>query len=358
MTDQRLRAPALIDFTQSLLMHAGVPYDHARIVADSLIEANLRGVDSHGIQMLLLYLDQLAAGTMDARAKGSPQSESAACMVYDGGNGLGQVVANECVQHALRLAREHGVSVVTARNSNHFGAAAYWAQMLTAAGCFAIVTTNASPAVPPWQSAEPRIGTNPICMGVPGSETGGWLLDMATTTVALGKIHAANYRGETTIPAGWATDSNGIPTTDTATALTGWPTPLGGYKGSGLGLMVELLSAGLSGGPMATEVGSLRRGFVPLQVSHGFVAIDVTRFQPLGEFAPRLERLTDVIKSSAPTAGYNEVLVAGEPECRMRQERLRDGIPIAAALYQELAARANAAGIAMAEAAVSGRSIE
>jgi LDH2 family malate/lactate/ureidoglycolate dehydrogenase len=277
---------------------------------------------------------------MDAVTRGEPATESGACMVYDGQNGLGQVVANECVNHALRLALEHGVAVVSARHSNHFGAAAYWAQKLTAEGCVAIVTSNASPAVPPWAGKEPRLGTNPLCMAVPGSEDGAWLLDMATTTVSLGKMHAAHYRGETSLPAGWATDKDGVPTTDMNTAIAGLPTPLGGYKGTGLSLMAELLSAGLSGGPMSSDVGSLRHGFEPLHVSHSFLAIEMRRFQALDEFAQRLDRLTGVIKGTPVAVGHEEVLMAGEPEHRTRQERLANGIPLPAALMDSLSARA------------------
>lgn len=332
-------AAELVKLASALLVKAGVPADDALLVADSLVEANLRGVDSHGIQMLLPYLDQLAAGTMDAETRGKPASLSGACMVYDGENGLGQVVANEGVKHALALARDYGVAVVSVRNSNHFGAAAYWAQKLTAEGCVAIVTSNASPAAPPWAGKEPRLGTNPICMAVPGSENGAWMLDMATTTVSLGKMHAANYRGEPSLPAGWATDRDGVPTTDTQTAIAGLPTPLGGYKGTGLALMAELLAAGLSGGPMASDVGSLRHGFEQLQVSHGFIAIEMERFQTLEAFAPRLVRLTDVIKATPVAVGHQEVLMAGEPEYRMRQERLANGIPLPTALMERLWAR-------------------
>lgn len=338
-------AATLTEFAQALLLQSGVPQQNAWLVADSLVAANLRGVDSHGIQMLLPYLDQLAAGTMDPIAAGVPLSESGACLLYDGQNGIGQVVAAECVRHALRLARAHGVAVVSARNSNHFGAAAYWAQQLAAEGCYAIVTSNASPAVPPWPGVEPRLGTNPLCMAVPGSEEDAWLLDMATTTVSLGKMHAASYRGETTLPAGWATDRHGVPTTHLATALAGLPTPIGGYKGTGLALMVELLSAGLSGGPMSTDVGSLRSGFMTLGISHFFLAIDVGRFQGPEEFAARLGRLTGNIKSTSPAPGHDEVLMTGEPECRMRDQRLRNGIPIAGALLDSLTARARIIGV-------------
>jgi LDH2 family malate/lactate/ureidoglycolate dehydrogenase len=322
------------------LVRAGVPDANALLVADSLIAANLRGVDSHGFQMLLPYLDQLHAGTMDPRTDGRPVLETGACLIYDGQNGLGQVVADRCVAHAARLAQVAGLALVAAREPNHFGAAAYWGQKLAAAGCIGIVMTNASPAAPPWQGKEARIGANPICMAVPGSESGGWLLDMATTTVALGKIHDASHREEATIPAGWASDAAGVPTTDTQAALRGRPTPLGGYKGSGLGLLVEFLTAGLSVGPMATDVGSLRYGFEPLRVSHCFLAIDTARFCAPEEFRQRVEHLTHMIKSTPAAAGYDEVLVAGEPEWRAQQQRVHNGIPLPEQLLESVSARA------------------
>src|SRR5439155_7153160 len=138
---------------------------------------------------------------------------------------------------------------------------------------------------------------------VPGSEPGGWLLDMGSTRVALGKVHDASHRKEATIPAGWATDAAGVPTTDTQTALRRPADALGRLQGSGLGLLVEFLTSGLSGGPMATDVGSLRYGFEPLRVSHCFLAIDTARFCAPGEFRQRVEHLTHMIKSTPAARG-------------------------------------------------------
>jgi LDH2 family malate/lactate/ureidoglycolate dehydrogenase len=171
---------------------------------------------------------------------------------------------------------------LTARESNHFGAAAYWGQKISAAGMIGIVMCNASPIVAPWQAKEPRLGTNPICMSVPGP----WLLDMATTTVANNRIFKALMNGEETIPAGWAVDSEGVPTTDTDAAIRGMPMPLGGYKGSGLAMMVEILCGVLSGGAMSVDVGGIRIQGKPTRVSQTFVAIDAGRFMPAEEFQP------------------------------------------------------------------------
>ncbi len=327
----------LREFCANVLEALGVPKPAAFLVSDSLVAANLRGVDSHGVQMLPLYIDQIKAGSVDPSAVGHVLTESGTCLTYDGENGLGQVVADRCVDHAIRLVGQSGVSLVVARNSNHFGAAAYWGTKLGRAGLIGIVMCNASPGVPPWQGKEPRVGTNPICMAVPGDGWGSWLLDMATTTVAMGKLDDAAYRNQDTIPAGWAIDKAGNPTTDTQTALQGFMLPLGGYKGSGLALMAEILSAVLAGGPVSTEVGSLRSGFSPLRISQMFLAIDPTRFIGLKEFQDRTARLVELVKSAAPASGYDEVLVAGEPEWRNEQLRRREGIPIPARLWERLA---------------------
>jgi LDH2 family malate/lactate/ureidoglycolate dehydrogenase len=338
---------SLVDFCADALAHLRVPQIHARLIGESLIAANLRAVDSHGIQLLLPYITQLKLGTVDPQTKGHVAVESGACLTYDGDNGLGQVVAKECVEHVLRLVQASGMAMVVARDSNHFGAAAFWGQQIARAGCIGVVTTNASPATPPWPGKSARLGTNPLCMTVPGSENGAWLLDMATTTVALGKIHNASYYGQSSIPAGWATDVNGDPTTDTRAALQGLATPLGGYKGTGLAMMVEILCALLSGGPMSTDVGTLRQdGDERLRISHMFLAVDARRFMGLEAFQGRIARLSESVRSAEPAAGYDEVLIAGEPEWRAEQQRLRDGIPLPERLYRELADATESLGVA------------
>jgi LDH2 family malate/lactate/ureidoglycolate dehydrogenase len=327
-----ITAPALASFSQSILRGAGVPEHKAAIVAASLVAANLRGVDSHGIQLLTFYVDQLLAGEMDACAEGRVVSESGACLLFDGQNGIGQWIAETCCGHATRIAGEHGVALVTARESNHFGACAWWAEKMRAAGQIGIVMCNASPIVPPWQAKEGRFGTNPICMAVPGP----WLLDMATTTVAAGKVFKAFINHQPEIPAGWAFNSAGVPTTDTVEAYHGLLMPLGGYKGSGLGFLVEILCAVLSGGAMANEVGGIRYRGKPVRTSQMFLAIDVARYMPVEEFTARMERLVATVKSAPAAAGYDEVLVAGEPEWRTEAERRRDGIPLSDANWETL----------------------
>lgn len=336
-----ISAEVLAAWSAELLEAARFPRPTAQLVADSLVAANLRGVDSHGVQLLPYYIEQVQRGDLDPAAEGRVVSETGACLLYDGANGPGQHAAGACCAHASRLARKHGIAIVTARDSNHFGAAAYWAQQISAAGLIGIVMCNASPIVAPWQAKQPRVGTNPICMSVPGP----WLLDMATTTVANNRIVKALVNGEKIIPAGWAMDSDGVPTTDTEAAVHGLPMPLGGYKGSGLAMMVEILCAGLSGGAMSVEVGGIRIRGKPTRISQMFMAVDVSRFMPLEEFTRRIEWLAGTVKSAAPASGYQEVLVAGDPEWRVEAERRKSGIPLGDGTWQALAETAARLGV-------------
>lgn len=335
-------AGALTRFAEDILLAAGVPAHKASLTATSLIASNLRGVDSHGVQLLPFYVDQLLAGELDPAADGRIVSTSGVCIVFDGQNAIGQWVAETCCGHAVRLASQSGLGMVVARDSNHFGAAAWWAQKMRAADQIGIVMCNASPIVPPWQGKEGRFGTNPICMSVPGP----WLLDMATTTVAAGRIFKAFLNGQTEIPTGWAFDSEGVPTSDTQKAYKGMLMPLGGYKGSGLAMMVEILCGVLSGGAMANEVGGIRYRGKLVRVSQCYIAIDVARFMPFEEFTARIERLVGIVKSTPAAPGYDEVLVAGDPEWRTEAERLKHGIPVADGNWEALCKAAERVGVA------------
>ena len=326
----------LRDFACRLLEASGVPGAKAELVATSLVEADLRGVDSHGVQLLTFYVDRLRGKDVDSLADGHVVTESGGCLLYDGENGLGQVISEICCGHVIRLAKEHGLSIVVARESTHFGAAAFWAERISAAGLLGIVMCNSPSRVVPWQGKEARVGTNPICMSVPGDSGRPWLLDMATTTVAAGKIYKALFAGAPTIPSGWAMDAAGVPTTDPKVAFHGLLMPLGGYKGSGLAMMVEILCGVLSGGAMSTEVGGVRTEGEPSRNSQMFLGIDVGRLMPLDEFQTRMKWLVAKVKSAKPAQGYDEVLVAGDPEWRAEDARRSDGIPLAEGVWEKL----------------------
>ncbi len=272
-------------------------------------------------------------------------SETPTTLVYDGENGIGQWIASIGAEHAIRLACGAGVGMVSVRNSNHIGMAAFWAQRMVDRGQIGLVFTNASPLVAPWQGRDRRLSTNPICMAVPGGRRPAWLLDMATTTVAMGKIMKAVHAGEPELPYGWALDVRGRPTTSTAEALQGFLMPLGGYKGYGLAMMVEILCSVLSGGAMGGQVGDPREGKGPVRYSHCFMAIDLERFLPREEFGRRMDHLIDSMKSARPAEGYEEVLVAGEPEWRAYEARCREGIPVEDGVWSKLLAEAQRLGV-------------
>jgi LDH2 family malate/lactate/ureidoglycolate dehydrogenase len=333
----------LAEFGRDILESVQVSREKATLVADSLVAANLRGVDSHGVQLLIWYTQQIQDGNIDITTEGEVVSENGSCMVYDGKFGLGQVVSDACCEHAIRLTKANGMGVVTARNSSHFGASAWWAQKLAAAGLIGIVSCNATPLVAAWQGIDKILGTNPICMAVPGPDS--FLLDMATTTVALNRIHKAILSGETSIPDGWAMDKDGNPTNDPKVALEGLPMPLGGYKGTGLALMVEILCAVLSGGAMLTEVGGLRVKNRPMKVSHFFLAIDAARFLPMEQFEARMKMMRDTVKGSRPAAGFDEVLIAGDPEWRSDELRRRDGVPVSHGIWEQLSKLGEGLGV-------------
>jgi LDH2 family malate/lactate/ureidoglycolate dehydrogenase len=316
------------------LATCGIAPEDAELVAATLIASSLRGVDSHGIQLLPYYLERIQAGDFNIHAQGNVVRETGSCLVYDGCNGLGQVVADICTAHANRLAKAFGLGLAIARHSNHFGACAFWAQRISTAGNVGIVLSNTPPLAPPWQGKELRLGTNPICMSVPGAKR--WLLDMATTTVAAWRILQAARDNLPSIPAGWAMTREGIPTTDTAEAANGLLMPLGGYKGYGLAMMVEILCGVLGGGPISLELGGFPAHEKPAAVGHFFLAIDVRRFMPMEEFNKLVERLVRYMKETPAAAGYAEVLVAGDPEWREETKRSANGIPLSDAVWNQL----------------------
>lgn len=335
-------------FSLRLLKAADVADDDADLVASMLLAANLRGIDSHGVHLLSYYIKHIESGTLLPRSQGRIVNESGSCLLYDGENGLGQVTAKHCCAHAVRLADEHGIAMVTARETNHFGACFWWAREIARSGKIGLVFCNASSLVAPWQGKQPRFGTNPICLAVPPSDPDGqepFLLDMATTTVAANKIFKAWINKQPEVPAGWAMDSDGVPTTNTEAAYKGLVMPLGGYKGYGLALMVEILCSVLSGGAMANEVGGIRFTDKPVRVSHSYIAIDIARFMPVDEFNARMANLAAIMKSSAPAKGFDEILMPGEPEKRIEAERLRSGIPVPDGNWKDLTDAAARLGV-------------
>jgi LDH2 family malate/lactate/ureidoglycolate dehydrogenase len=329
---ERIRAEALERWVQALFEAAGLASGAARTVADALVETNLRGVDSHGVARVADYVARLRAGGLNLRPEPRVLSEDGAVAVVDGDDGPGQVAGVFATDLSVELARRHGAGAVVVRRSNHYGAAGIYAIRAARAGMVAMSTTNADPLVIPFGGAQRALGTNPIAFAAP---TPGepFVLDMATSQVAINRIYNARDEGRP-IPEGWGVDGHGVGTTDPAAVHAG--VPLGGYKGYGLALMVEVLSGVLTGAGVTGGVGRLHDDHERAQdVGHFHLALDPGRLAGAG-FAPRLAALLDELRAMAPAPGHDEVLVAGDPEARARAERERAGIPLPAVVRARL----------------------
>ena len=336
-------AEAVLEFVQRLLVANGVPGDDAGIIAGCLVVNDLRGVDTHGAVRLPGYLDRLRKGLINARPEIEVKRVTPVVAAVDGKDGFGFVVATRAMAEAIEMARAFGFGMAGVRRSTHFGTAATYAMQAIKAGLIGMVFTNASPGLPPWGSRTPLLGTSPLAIGVPGGQQGPFVLDMATTVVARGKIRKALRRGEP-IPLGYALDAEGQPTTDPAKALEGVLLPVGGPKGSGIAMWMDIFGGVLTGAAYGGEVGDQYKVYDrPQNVGHIFMAIRPDLFVPLEEFRDRMDTLVQRVHDSPKAAGFSEILVAGEPESRMETQRRKDGIPYSAnelAPLQEEAAKA------------------
>ena len=338
---KRFKVTRVIDFTARAFLACGATEDAARKTARHLIGADLRGVDTHGIVRLPLYVSRVQKGLMDARSAPELIRESATTAVFDGRNALGQYVAHEAMQRAIDKARDHDLGVVTVRHSNHYGAAAEYALMAAEAGMIGMTTTNTAPLMPPKGGAARRVGNNPLSIGVPSRLKAPLTLDIALSVVAAWNLMLAHGRGEK-IPLGWALDSEGNPTDDPYQGFVGGGTllPIAGHKGFGLALMMDVLSGVLSGGQFANQTRGLKSE-EPVGVSHFMLAINVEAFMPLAEFHERIDELVRLMKSAPRRDGVSELMVPGEPEHRKMVQRQAEGILIEDRVIRELDAMAD-----------------
>jgi ureidoglycolate dehydrogenase (NAD+) len=315
-------------------------------VAASLVWTSLRGTDSHGVARVPIYVERLRGGVLNPRPRPSVLRRDGAVAVVDGDQGPGQVAAVFATDRSIELAREFGVGVVSVRRSAHFGAAAYYAMRAAEQGLVAIALTNTEPLVIPYGGAEPALGTNPICLAAP-SAGGIFNVDMATSQVAMNRVWNARDEGRP-IPEDWGVDADGRTTTDAAAVTAGMP--LGGYKGYGLALMVEVLCGVLAGAGVRHGVGELYGGNrEPQDTGHFHLAIDPERTVGRERFAAVLDGLLAELRAIPPAPGFDEVLVAGDPEDRARTERERSGIPIEPALWGTLRDLSAELGVAVPE---------
>jgi len=341
----------LQQFIQRLFMAAGVPEHNAFIVAESLVQANLRGVDSHGVVRTPIYLARIKRKMVDPNAEIAVVRESESTALVDGGNNFGAVVGVHATRLALEKAGKAGAAFVGVKRSNHFGTGAYYALKAIERNMVLMIMSNASQTMPPTGGVRPFIGTNPLAVGVPAGKAVPFLLDMATSVVARGKIIVAAQKGQP-IPLGWAVDKHGNPTTDAEAALEGAVLPVGGAKGYGISLMIDILCGVLTGAGFGKYVNNMYENWEePQNVGHVFIAVDISRFMPLELFEARMEQYIREIKQEPKAPGVEEILIPGEIEHRRTLELKREGIVLPGKLAEELDAIGREYGLCLADAA-------
>jgi LDH2 family malate/lactate/ureidoglycolate dehydrogenase len=336
---------------KAILRAWGMPEDNAEVTADILSWADLHGVDSHGMSMIPGYdaLRRNGRAKMDARPLIVRQSPVSA--VVDGGGGLGHVPAHFAMGVAIDKAKTAGMAVVAVRNSAHFGATGYYTEMAAKQGLVGMAGTSASGIqVAPTFGKQARLGTDPWSFAAPAAGGKPFLLDMATTTVAAGRIR--NKANENLpCPLGWVLDSEGQPSTDPLVAKEkgGFLTSLGGspenssYKGYGLAAMVNILSSCLSGATLITDPMHTRKP-QGMDIGHFFMAIDPDLFREPGEFEADVARFCDDLRATTPVDPAQPVMVAGDPQWKNAEKRGVEGIPVGPGLLQQVRQIAQAAG--------------
>ncbi|HEV8661697.1 MAG TPA: Ldh family oxidoreductase [Candidatus Methylomirabilis sp.] len=333
---RRVPASALETFTARLFRSHGLPTADAETVARALVLADLRGVDSHGVLRVGVYVERLKRGLINPAPKVRVLRETPGAALLDGDNGMGPVVATAAMRLALEKARATGTGTVAVRRGNHYGMAAAYPLMALEENCIGLTVTNGPALVAPWGGTRRFFGTNPLAIAVPAGRERPVVLDMATTVVARGKIIKA-AKEQQPIPAGWALDVAGSPTTDAAAALAGTPVPLGGYKGSGLMLLIEVLSGVLAGAAVGPAVGELydnpRR---PQDVGHLFAALRLTAFGDPEAFKARMDAMIQEVRSGPAAPGTERIYLPGEIEFETEARHRREGVPIGPALWEEL----------------------
>ena len=333
----------LTRFGTAVLTTLGVPTDDAHLVSDSLVTAELWGHSSHGLLRLPWYVERLRSGVMTAATTSEMVVDSGAVVVIDGHHGIGQVLTAEAVEIGVERARAHGVSAVGVRNSNHFGTAAYFTRRSAEAGCVAILSTNASPAMAPWGGRTKVVGTNPWSIAAPAGRRGVAVMDMANTAVARGKIYLAAERGEA-VPAGWAADEDGNPTTDAAKAVHGLILPMAGHKGYVISFMMDVLAGVLTGSSFGAGVAGPYLPDTPSGCGHMLLTIDIAAMMPAAQFESRMEALIAEIKAVPTAPGVEEIFFPGELEDRTSIRNRGRGIALADNTWKslsELAAETN-----------------
>ena len=343
-TPNRIDPNRLTDFCTAVYASAGVPEEDARLIADTLVQADLWGHQSHGVLRLGWYFARIRAGMMQAVTKPEFVADAGAVAVIDGHDGVGQVLTALAAREAIKRAKAHGIGAVGVRNSNHFGTAMYYTLMAPRDGCVAFLSTNASPAMAPWGGRKKTVGTNPWSLAAPAGKHPPMMLDIANTGVARGKVYLARQKGQR-IPEGWAINAAGEPTTDPQEAIDGIILPMAHHKGYVIAMMMDVLSGVLTGSAFGSGVHGPYQFEHKSGCGHLMIAMNVEAFQPLAEFNTRMEQLIAEIKSVPLARGFDEVFYPGELESRSDAENRKAGLQLPDDTITDLAKIAKETGL-------------
>jgi LDH2 family malate/lactate/ureidoglycolate dehydrogenase len=330
-------AESLESFVTQALRSAGCDDSGARDMAQCLVQTNLWGVDSHGVLRVGKYLDRLQNGSMNGKPDIKILQAGAGLEVLDADNGSGYVAGKAAMARAIELAEQQNIAAVGIINSNHCGATSLYARMALERDMIGIAMSNVAPNMVMTGGSRPITGNNPIAVAVPTFGDFPFVLDISLSAVAGGKLLMAAKNGEQ-IPFGWATDSDGRPTTDPQVGFNGFLLPLGGHKGFGLSLLVDILCGVITGGSFQHQLKSMYRyPNDPSNTAHLMIVIKPLALISKQQMKERMSDFIKTIKESPMWDPDSEMLLPGEIEYRKEQERRRDGIPLSAALYDELA---------------------
>jgi LDH2 family malate/lactate/ureidoglycolate dehydrogenase len=323
----RLAHDALRARVTRIYEHGGVPSRDAALIADSLVQADLWGHQSHGVLRTRWYYARLRSGAMKPVTEPRVVRDSGAVVVIDGQDGVGQVITEWATREAIRRAKAHGVAAFAVRNSNHFGTCMYYTRMAAEAGCVMLLTTNGGPAIAPWGGTRKLLGTNPWSVSTPAGRHPPLMVDMANTGVARGKIYLARQRHEK-IPEGWALTADGKPTTDPQEAIDGIILPMAGHKGYAIATMVDVLSGVLTASKFLSAVNGPYKTDLKSGAGHFITGYDIEAFQPLADFNARMDAFIAEIKSVPLAEGVGEVFYPGELEARSDERLRREGLEL------------------------------
>lgn len=323
----KIKPSRLKEISVEILKGLNASGEEAELVAECLIQAEMRGIDTHGVHFLQLLSDRVESHMIRIPTELEMVKEDGATSLLDGGNGLGQVAAHRAMKMSIQKAREFGVGLTLIRNTNHIGILAFYTMMAAEEGMVGVVMSNSAPSMPPWGGAEPFLGTNPLSFALPGGKEGPVVLDMSSSVVARGKIRRAERMKEA-IPPGWALDETGSPTTDPVAAMKGTLLPIGGPKGYGLALMIDVIAGLLSGSNYGPKVKTFHKPLGPTGIGVLTLAIDIERFMPLHQFNQLMESYIESIKQSKKAKGVFRIYLPGEIESEKENQSLTEGIPL------------------------------